>query len=84
MTEENIERIGRLLAALPPAPEAWIAAACEIPKVGAELDGLLQRAHTDADLREKLIRDLEAALDEAGIAPTPQVVAEARSRLSSF
>jgi formiminotetrahydrofolate cyclodeaminase len=57
MTEENIERIGRLLAALPPAPEAWIAAACEIPKVGAELDGLLQRAHTDADLREKLIRD---------------------------
>jgi hypothetical protein len=81
---DDIEQIGRLLAALPPAPRAWVAAAREIPKVGAELDALLSRADTDAELREKLVRDLEAALNEAGIVPTRRVVAEARNRLLSF
>ncbi|HEY6961041.1 MAG TPA: hypothetical protein VI408_04045 [Gaiellaceae bacterium] len=81
---DDLEQLGSLLSALPPAPEAWVAAAREIPKVGAELDALLRRAAADAELRSKLIEDLESALNEAGIAPTRWAVAEARARLSSF
>ena len=80
----DTEQLGRLLAALPPAPDAWVAAAREIPMVGAELDALMSRAATDAELRSKLVADLESALNEAGIVPTRRIVAEARDRLHSF
>ncbi|HEY0415430.1 MAG TPA: hypothetical protein VGC78_03490 [Gaiellaceae bacterium] len=78
---DDIEEIGRLLAALPPAPEGWVRAAQELPRARRELDGLLARAEADAALRTRLIADLESALSEAGIEPTRQIVADARSRL---
>jgi hypothetical protein len=80
----DTEQLGRLLAALPPAPDGWVAAAREIPMVGTELDALMSRAATDAELRSKLVADLESALSEAGIVPTRRVVAEVRGRLHSF
>jgi hypothetical protein len=52
--------------------------------VGTELDALMSRAATDAELRSKLVADLESALSEAGIVPTRRVVAEVRDRLHSF
>jgi hypothetical protein len=81
MAMDDIEEIGRLLAALPPAPEGWVRAAQELPRARRELDGLLARAEADAALRTRLIADLESALSEAGIEPTRQIVADARSRL---
>lgn len=79
----DIEQLARLIAALPPAPQGWVNAAQQLPHVGAELGALMERAAADTKLREKLMSDLETALDEAGIAPTRRVVAEARARLSA-
>jgi hypothetical protein len=79
MTEE--ERIAELLALLPPAPEAWVRAACELPRARAELDGLVARAEADAAFRRELLADLERALAAAGVEPRPVVVAELRRRL---
>ena len=83
MTSYDIEKIGRLLAALPPTPAAWVAAAQELPRARAALDSLLERAEADAELRNRLVADLEAALAEAGIAATPSFVELARERLQS-
>jgi hypothetical protein len=45
------------------------------------LDELLVRAGGDAHLRARLVADLESALAESGIRPTPRNHAEARLRL---
>lgn len=83
MATDDIEELGRLIAALPPAPQGWVRAAQELPRVRRELDDLLVRAQEDADLRAKLIADLESTLSEAGIEPTRQIVADVRVRLHS-
>ena len=83
MTSYDIDEIGRLLAALPPAPPGWVAAAQQLPRARAALDSLLERAEADAELRNRLVADLEAALAEAGIAATPSFVELARERLQS-
>ena len=84
MAAEDIERLGHLIAALPPAPAGWVAAAQELPRLRRGLDALVARAEADAALRSKLLGDLESTLAEAGIEPTRQIVAEARIRLRSF
>ena len=48
----------------------------------AGLDDLIAKAKTDAELRARLVADLESALAESGISPTPRILAEARSRLT--
>ena len=80
---ENIEELARLLAVLQPAPKGWVEAAQELPRLRAELDVLVARAEQDADLRARLVSDLESALAESGIRPTPRILAEARRRLGS-
>jgi hypothetical protein len=45
------------------------------------LDDLLAQAVTDAGLRNRLVADLESALAESGIRPTPRLLEEARMRL---
>ena len=77
----DIEQLAGLLAALPPPPQGWVEAAQELPRVRVGLDDLLRRAETNADLRARLVADLESALAESGISPTPRVLAEARARL---
>ncbi len=79
----NIEQLARLLAVLQPAPAGWVAAAQELPRLRAGLDDLVARAEHDAELRARLISDLEATLAESGIPPTDRIVAEARLRLGS-
>lgn len=76
-----MEQLGRLLAALPPTPTGWVEAAKELPGIRAGLDGLIARAEGNAELRARLVADLESALVESGISPTPGILAEARERL---
>jgi hypothetical protein len=78
----DIEQLAHLIGALPPAPEGWVAAAQELPRMRASLDDLIAKAKSDAELRARLVADLESALAESGISPTPRILAEARSRLA--
>jgi hypothetical protein len=48
-----------------------------------DLDDLLTQAESDAGLRDRLVANLESALAESGIRPTPRIVREARTRLHS-
>jgi hypothetical protein len=82
MTRYEIEEIARLLALLPPAPAGWVEAAQELPPARAGLDELVARAERDAELRARVLADLEAALAESNIHPTPRVLDEARRRLA--
>ena len=79
----ELPELGRLLALLGPAPTGWVEAAQDLPRARRQIDDLLERAAADAELRTRLVADLESALAEAGIAPTPHAVATARARLDS-
>ena len=81
MATDDIEEIGRLIAALPPVPTGWVKAAQELPRSRRELDQLIARAEADADLKARLVLDLESALSEAGIEPTRRTIADVRGRL---
>lgn len=84
MATDDIEQLGRLIAALPPVPLGWADAAKQLPKVRRELDDLLARAEADAELRARLLADLESTLTDAGIEPTRRIVADVRDRLRAF
>jgi hypothetical protein len=73
-------RIAQLLTAFPPAPEAWVRAAQELPRVRRSLDDLLRRASEDASLRQNVIADLERSLREEGVPAHPAVIAALRRR----
>jgi hypothetical protein len=77
----ELRELGRLLAVLRPAPTGWVEAAQGLPRARRELDDLLARAAANAELRARLVADLESALAEAGIALPPHAVAAARARL---
>ena len=81
MTTYDEERLGELLAALPPAPAAWVRAAQELPLLRAQADELVARAEADAAFRERLVADLDAALQAEGIEPDARLVEELRGRL---
>ena len=76
------ERLAKLLRALPPAPEGWVRAAQELPRVRRELDGIVERAVADAEFRQALIADLEAALRAEGYEPEAIPLDELRKRIS--
>jgi hypothetical protein len=77
------ERLGELLRRLPPAPEGWVRAAQELPGARAALDDLVARAEADAELRRRILADLEAAVAAAGIEPSSALLADLRTRLSA-
>ena len=76
------ERLGMLLRFLPPAPEGWVRAAQELPAARATLDDLVARAVADAELRRRILNDLEAALAAEGVEPSSALLAELRVRLN--
>jgi hypothetical protein len=78
----NEERLAGLLRLLRPAPQGWVEAAAELPRLRAVLDDLVERAEADAAFRTALIADLEAVLAREGVEPTPRLVAALRIRLS--
>jgi len=75
------ERLAELLRALPPAPQGWVEAAQELPRVPRELDGIVARAEADAEFRKALIADLEEALKAEGYEPDLMPLDELRRLL---
>ena len=84
MSAYDHDTLGRLIAAPPPAPDGWVRAAQELPAARRGLDGIVNRAVADAAYRERVIADLESALAEAGIEPTPPMLEELRERFRSI
>jgi len=82
MSAYDLERLGRLIGMLPPAPESWLRAAQELPRARRELDGIVARAEADAAYRQALIADLESALRAEGVEPTSPLVDELRRRVA--
>ena len=82
MTDHDMERLAGLLRALPPAPEAWVRAAQELPSARRGLDDVVARAEADAAFRRALVADLESALAEAGYHLDPASLAALREQLS--
>ena len=76
------ERLSELIRRLPPAPEGWVRAAQEAPAARAALDGLVARAEADAELRRRILTDLEAALTAEGVEPSSALLAALRTRIS--
>jgi hypothetical protein len=76
-------RIAELLRVLPPAPDAWVRAAQEMPSVRRGLDDLLKRATEDAGIRRTVVADLDRALRDEGLSAHPAVVAALRRRLGA-
>jgi hypothetical protein len=83
MSAYDIEGLARLIGMLPPAPEAWVRAAQELPEARRELDGIVARAEADAEFRRLLIADLESALRAEGFEPTRPLLDELRRRVSN-
>jgi hypothetical protein len=83
MTALDEERLARLIRALPPAPEAWVRAAQELPAARGDLDQVVARAEADAEFRARLVADLEAALDADGYEPSAALVQLLRVHLKS-
>lgn len=81
MPDFDETEISRLIASLPPAPTAWVAAAQQMPAARSALDTLLARARVSVEERELIMKDLEAALTAEGIEPMPAVVDELQARL---
>jgi len=82
MSDHDMERLAGLLRALPPAPEAWVRAAQELPFARRGLDDIVARAEADEQFRKALVADLESALAEAGYDLDPAAVEALREQLT--
>jgi hypothetical protein len=76
------EKLGELLRRLPPAPMGWVKAAQELPTARAAMDELVARAEADAEVRRRILNDLEAALAAEGVERNSALLAELRERLA--
>jgi hypothetical protein len=81
--DNDEERVAGLIRALPPAPEAWVEAAQELPRARREMDEIVARAQADREFREAAIADLESALENAGYEVDSSLLPELRQRLAS-
>ena len=84
MSAYDHDTLGRLIAALPPAPDGWVRAAQELPAARRGIDDIVDRAVADAAYRARVVADLESALAAAGIEPTPPILEELRERFRSI
>ena len=73
--------LGELIGMMPPAPEAWVEAAKQRPRIERGVAQILALAEADAEFRAALIEDLEAAVRRAGVDPRPDVVEAIRERI---
>ena len=81
MTAYDEHRLAELIRALPPAPEAWVEVAQELPLGRGRLDDIVARAEADLAFRDALIADLEATLALEGLEPGSIPLDELRRRL---
>jgi len=79
--EHDEEALGRLLAALPPAPADWVEAAANLPQTRRDADRIVSLAEADAAFRDAAEQNLHAALREIGYEPTSPLLAAVRERL---
>ena len=84
MSAYDHDTLGRLIAALPPAPDGWVRAAQELPAARRGIDDIVGRAEADVAYRERVVADLESALAAEGIEPTPSLLDELRDRFRSI
>jgi hypothetical protein len=82
-SDNDEERVAKLLRVLPPAPQAWVQAAQELPRARRELDEIVALAQTDQSFRDAVIADLETALQERGFDVEPDLLPVLRQRLSA-
>lgn len=75
------ENLGELLSALPPAPEAWVRAAQNLPQARKGVDEIVERAEGDEEYRRRVIEDPKAALEEADVVAHSDAVEILRRRL---
>jgi hypothetical protein len=75
------ERLGELLSALPPAPEAWVEAAQNLPVARKGVDEIVERAEEDEEYRRRVIEDPRAALEEADVVAHVDAIEILRRRL---
>ena len=84
MSTHDHDTLGKLIAALPPAPDGWVRAAQELPAARRGIDDIVDRAVADAAYRARVVANLESALAEAGIEPSPPLLEELRERFRSI
>jgi hypothetical protein len=84
MSAYDHDTLGKLIAALPPAPDGWVRAAQELPSARRGIDDIVDRAVADAAYRARVVADLESALAEVGLEPTPPLLEELRERFRSI
>lgn len=77
------EKLGEILSALPPAPEASVKAAQDIPLARRGLEQIVQRADADEEYRRRVIEDPEAALEEADVVAHAEDIEILRRRLDA-
>jgi hypothetical protein len=75
------ERLGELLSSLPPAPEAWVTAAQNLPLARKGVDEIVERAEEDEEYRRRVIEDPRAALEEADVVAHVDAIEILRRRL---
>jgi hypothetical protein len=75
------ERLGELLSSLPPAPEAWVKAAQNLPIARKGVDEIVERAEEDEEYRRRVIDDPKAALEEADVVAHMDAIEILRRRL---
>lgn len=75
------ERLGELLSSLPPAPEAWVKAAQNLPLARKGVDEIVERAEEDEAFRRRVIEDPKAALEEADVVAHMDAIEILRRRL---
>jgi hypothetical protein len=80
MSAYDEDRLSELIAALPPAPEAWVRAAQELPFARRGFDAIVARAEADMEFRRALIADLESTLAQEGYEPDRPLVDALRRR----
>jgi hypothetical protein len=80
--EYEEERLAALLHDLPPAPEAWVKAAQELPRARQEIEEIAARVEADKEFRAAVTADLEAALEAAGYELDPTLLPVLKERLS--
>ena len=79
--EHDEESLARLVAALPPAPPAWVEAAVSLPRARRDVERIVALAETDRAFRAAAIADLETAVRAAGYKPDRHLLEAIRERL---
>ena len=69
------------MSSLPPAPEAWVKAAQNLPIARKGVDEIVERADEDEEYRRRVIEDPKAALEEADVVAHGEAIEILRRRL---